>query len=360
MGDSKIEPVKIGDQHPGTTRSETDNLRTARLDNSAPLGSVGARIKAESATQTDTLVAAGTVPNTTIDFHGHPEEQGKSRTDTNVLSPTDGRHPAAKDDKQPKSGDGVAAAKNIDGQRTDDGVAPATRVASLAKDTANQLVAAGNNPEALKRIFDTAMTQFNQQSPTVRGTDFAAALEQNLRDNPNNPNLKVQFDASEGRAVGEANLSLLKDDGTGNKTLIAEGTHKFLSPSTPSEQEALAKKIAAQLPAGREQGLDTVRDVVNLADSLVLAQKNDEALKPLFESGMADFKAKHPNVPPSTFAGMLQNAFKGDRVENDLSTTFAAGEGVLDGSGSVSLVEHPGTKERQKIAEVPMSFDLRS
>ncbi|HEY9682819.1 MAG TPA: hypothetical protein V6C86_14685 [Oculatellaceae cyanobacterium] len=141
--------------------------------------------------------------------------------------------------------------------------------------------------------------------------------------------------------------------------MIAEGTHKFLSPSTPSEREALAKKIAAELPQGREQELDTVRDVVNLADSLVLAQKNDEALKPLFESGMADFKAKHPNVPPSTFAGMLQDAFKGNRVENGLSTTFSSGEGLLDGEGSVSLVDRPGSKERQKIAEVPMSFDLR-
>jgi len=362
------EKPQTGDQSVAVSPERVASQERLSVETNSADTTTGTQTSEALAEDTKRFVADGTLPATDIDLGTEVDGKKPSPSDTFAVVPsatdsslglpdvTIGGDDPAKETGAPDSNTADRAQQQGDnGTDRAEGANPTDAVAdpvkALADETARRLVAADGNPQEMQRIFSEAVDSFGKANPNMRGTEFGSALANSLQETPGGGKLGVQAEASEGARDGHANLLLVRDDGQPLPEVVASQEHKYLIPTTAEERGEMAQNLKDSSFLAEGQDLDTVRNIVDIADQVIMAERTGQDPAKVFEDAVRDFQTRHTDISPSAMSGLFNDALKDHPLATSLSSFSAASEGVSTwSSGSISLVDRAREKGKQTIA----------
>lgn len=227
------------------------------------------------------------------------------------------------------------------------------------KETAQKLVAAGDNPDQAAKIFNEAAAKFSRENPNAAGSTFSTALQNALRNQPGNHGLSSEFEASEGERQGRStNLLLRRTEGDSAPQAIAQAEHEFSTGATEQERKQIAADLTTALPneAGELSGPESMQRIVDVANDMIKAHELGEDVGPMFEKAAREFQENNPGASGSAFSRLINGALERNPQSTPLRTTGAFGDGEFEGTSDIKLIDPELPPDDKTIARTSISF----
>lgn len=227
------------------------------------------------------------------------------------------------------------------------------------KETAQKLVAAGDNPDQAAKIFNEAAAKFSRENPNAAGSTFSTALQNALRNQPGNHGLSSEFEASEGERQGRStNLLLRRTEGDSAPQSIAQAEHEFSTGATEQERKQIAADLTTALPneAGELSGPESMQRIVDVANDMIKAHELGEDVGPMFEKAAREFQENNPGASGSAFSRLINGALERNPQSTPLRTSGAFGDGEFEGTSEIRLFDPERSPDDKTIARTSISF----